>query len=66
MVIARGLKGGEEVVTDGHLRLTPGAQVIPGPAGETPAGAAGRRRCGRTGSGEAGSRAGGAAAKEGS
>jgi multidrug efflux system membrane fusion protein len=26
-VIASGLRGGERVVTDGHLRLTPGAQV---------------------------------------
>ena len=27
MIIARGLAAGEEVVTDGQLRLTPGAQV---------------------------------------
>jgi hypothetical protein len=27
MVIAQGLSAGEEVVTDGHLRLTPGARV---------------------------------------
>ncbi len=38
MVIARGLSGGEEVVTDGQLRLTPGAPVVahgaPGDPGE--------------------------------
>ena len=34
MIIARGLSEGEEVVTDGQLRLTPGAQVsIAGPRG---------------------------------
>jgi multidrug efflux system membrane fusion protein len=31
-VIARGLSGGEEVVTDGQLRLTPGARVTAAPA----------------------------------
>jgi multidrug efflux system membrane fusion protein len=30
MVIARGLTAGEEVVTDGQLRLTPGARVTTG------------------------------------
>src|SRR4051812_22080324 len=30
MIIARGLSAGEEVVTDGQLRLTPGAQVSTG------------------------------------
>src|SRR3954471_8520994 len=30
MIIARGLSAGEEVVTDGQLRLTPGAQVTTG------------------------------------
>jgi multidrug efflux system membrane fusion protein len=30
MVIAQGLSAGEEVVTDGHLRLTPGARVTTG------------------------------------
>ena len=30
MVIARGLNAGEEVVTDGQLRLTPGAHVTTG------------------------------------
>lgn len=32
MIIARGLSDGEEVVTDGQLRLTPGAQVSVGGA----------------------------------
>jgi multidrug efflux system membrane fusion protein len=32
IVIAQGLKPGEEVVTDGHLRLTPNAQVTTGGA----------------------------------
>ena len=30
MIIAQGLRDGEEVVTDGQLRLTPGAQVTTG------------------------------------
>ena len=34
MVIAQGLAAGEEVVTDGQLRLTPGARVSTG-RGET-------------------------------
>jgi membrane fusion protein, multidrug efflux system len=34
MVIADGVKNGEEVVTDGHLRLTPGARVSTGGRGE--------------------------------
>ena len=34
MVIARGLTAGEEVVTDGQLRLTPGARVTTGRGGE--------------------------------
>ena len=34
MVIADGLKGGEEVVTDGHLRLTPGSRVTTGTRGQ--------------------------------
>lgn len=34
MIIAQGLSAGEEVVTDGQLRLTPGAQIsIAGPRG---------------------------------
>jgi multidrug efflux system membrane fusion protein len=46
MVIAQGLAAGEEVVTDGHLRLTPGARVVTGTRGGGPGGA------GREGSGE--------------
>lgn len=37
-VIATGLKAGETVVTDGQLRLTPGARVTKRGARETPAG----------------------------
>ena len=33
MVIAQGLTAGEEVVTDGQLRLTPGARVTTGADG---------------------------------
>ena len=36
-VIARGLEGGETVVTDGQLRLTPGAKVRAREPGKTPA-----------------------------
>ncbi len=32
-VIAQGLTAGEEIVTDGHLRLTPGVRVTTGPEG---------------------------------
>ena len=39
MIIAQGLAAGEEVVTDGQLRLTPGAQVTTGTRGEGPGGA---------------------------
>jgi membrane fusion protein, multidrug efflux system len=61
MIIARGLAAGEEVVTDGQLRLTPGAQVSiaqrgggPGAAGAgegQDGGRAGRGRGPATGSG---------------
>jgi multidrug efflux system membrane fusion protein len=34
VVIAKGISGGDEVVTDGQLRLTPGAQVTTGTRGE--------------------------------
>jgi multidrug efflux system membrane fusion protein len=52
MIIARGIAAGEEVVTDGQLRLTPGAQVSiaqrgGGPGaneGSAPDGARGGRR----------------------
>ena len=39
VVIAEGLEGGETVVTDGQLRLTPGAQVVVKTAGAAPAAA---------------------------
>jgi membrane fusion protein, multidrug efflux system len=54
MVIAQGLAGGEEVVTDGHLRLTPGAHVTTGTRGQGGAPASG----GREGNGERGGRSG--------
>jgi multidrug efflux system membrane fusion protein len=50
MVIARGLNPGEEVVTDGQLRLTPGVHVTTGRGGD--AGGSGRgegERAGRRG-----------------
>ena len=37
MVIAKGLNPGEEVVTDGHLRLTAGARITTGTRGQGPA-----------------------------
>jgi multidrug efflux system membrane fusion protein len=43
MIIAQGLKAGEEVVTDGHLRLTPGARITTG-GGSRGDGAEGGRR----------------------
>ena len=59
MIIARGLAAGEEVVTDGQLRLTPGAQVSiaqrgggPGSAGTD--GAGGAQDGGRAGRGRSG------------
>ena len=57
MIIASGLAEGEEVVTDGQLRLTPGAQVsIAGPrgGGNPEEGTAGTRGGGRRGAGRAG------------
>ncbi|MEO7275985.1 MAG: efflux RND transporter periplasmic adaptor subunit [Vicinamibacterales bacterium] len=60
MVVAEGLKGGEEVVTDGHLRLTPGARVSTGTRGQG-AGSGGERgeRGGAGGTGEPGHAGGG-------
>ncbi len=67
-VIAQGLKAGEEVVTDGHLRLTPGARVTTssdaggrGRAGEgaPPGGARGTRGGGGADGGREGGRSGG-------
>ena len=54
MIIAGGLSNGEEVVTDGHLRLTPGARVTT--AGEN--GNANGARGGRRGDGSGGRGAG--------
>lgn len=42
-MIAQGLSAGEEVVTDGQLRLTPGAHVRTNQGGERGAPAAGRQ-----------------------
>jgi multidrug efflux system membrane fusion protein len=53
MVIAEGLAAGEEVVTDGHLRLTPGAHVVTGTRGQGAGAPAGG---GREGGGERGGR----------
>ena len=53
MVIAEGLKGGEEVVTDGHLRLTPGSRVTTGTRGQG-AGRAGEGGGERGGGGQRG------------
>ncbi len=67
-VIAEGVRAGEEVVTDGHLRLTPGAQVTTssdaggrGRAGDgaAPGGARGTRGGGRVDGGRDGGRSGG-------
>ena len=55
MVIAQGLAGGEEVVTDGHLRLTPGAHVTTGTRGQR---SGAPPEGGREGSGERGGRSG--------
>ena len=51
MVIAQGLTAGEEIVTDGHLRLTPGVRVVTGTRGQ---GSGEPGRGGREGSGERG------------
>ncbi len=61
-VIAQGLKSGEEVVTDGHLRLTPGARVTTGTddgARSGRGGAGGGRGEGRGQGGAEGRRGGG-------
>jgi multidrug efflux system membrane fusion protein len=58
MVIASGLTPGEEVVTEGHLRLTPGAHVTTGGDGHDGGGRngeGGRSGDGRKGSGRRGS-----------
>lgn len=51
MIIARGLSAGEEVVTDGQLRLTPGAQVSIAQRGGGPGDGEGGRG-GRRGQGQ--------------
>ncbi len=51
MVIAQGLTAGEEIVTDGHLRLTPGVRVVTGTRGQ---GSGEPGRGGREGNGERG------------
>jgi multidrug efflux system membrane fusion protein len=35
-IIERGLQAGDEVVADGHLRLTPGARIVLKPAADAP------------------------------
>jgi multidrug efflux system membrane fusion protein len=53
-IIAQGLSAGEEIVTDGHLRLTPGAHVmVSGESGE-----AGRRGAGAGAGARGGARGG--------
>src|SRR5919112_339620 len=56
MVIAQGLSAGEEVVTDGHLRLTPGARVTTGTRGQGSGdtGASGGRQNGEGSAGRGG------------
>ena len=58
-VIAEGVRAGEEVVTDGHLRLTEGARVTTGARGE----GAGEPESGGAGGG--GARSGGGRGREG-
>jgi multidrug efflux system membrane fusion protein len=57
IVMERGLAAGEEVVTDGHLRLTPGSRVVTGTRGQG-AGEADGRRGGDGGAGAGGRRGG--------
>lgn len=58
-VIAEGLKAGEEVVTDGHLRLTPGARVSTGADPGSRGGANGEKGGQGRGQGGEGRRGGG-------
>jgi len=58
VVIAKGLSAGEEVVTEGQLRLTPGAQVTDAARGGGPGRGDGGRRGGDGGSGSGGERRG--------
>jgi hypothetical protein len=52
MVIARGLSAGAEVVTDGQLRLTPGARIVRAEAGARGRGSRAATGTGATGNGE--------------
>jgi len=52
MVIANGLSAGEEVVTDGQLRLTPGARIVRAGAGARGRGSRAGTATGTTGNGE--------------
>ena len=67
MVIAQGLTAGEEVVTDGHLRLTPGSRVSrPARAARVPgAPASGRRASGQAAQRREGGGGGGRRGREG-
>lgn len=63
-VIASGLRGGEQVVTDGQARLTPNAKVVLNTPQGAPAGGrggSGGRRAGGAGAGPGGAPAGGTA-----
>ena len=61
-VIAQGVTAGEEVVTDGHLRLTPGARVTTGAEGGN---RGGRSRGGEGGGGRGEGRQGGGEGRRG-
>jgi multidrug efflux system membrane fusion protein len=52
MVIANGLAAGEEVVTDGQLRLTPGARIVRASEGARGRGTRAATAAGTTGNGE--------------
>ena len=52
MVIAKGLSAGEEVVTDGQLRLTPGVRIVRVGAGARGRGSRAGTETGTTGNGE--------------
>jgi multidrug efflux system membrane fusion protein len=52
MVIASGLSAGEEVVTDGQLRLTPGARIVRAGEGARGRGSRAGTATGTTGNGE--------------
>jgi multidrug efflux system membrane fusion protein len=52
MVIANGLSAGEEVVTDGQLRLTPGVRIVRAGAGARGRGSRAGTETGTTGNGE--------------